>query len=252
MRQYIYIILQRLIPALVLASLLLPSCSSPGPYRTLQGAIWGTVYHISYRSPHDLADSVRAVFARVEMSLSPFAPASLISRINSGDSVARADSLLRCVFAASRRVSSHSGGAFDPTLAPLVNLWGFGYRDTGIEPSQRAIDSLLATVGILGCSILPDGTISKVHPDTEFNFSAITKGYGCDLVADMLRRNGVEDYMVEIGGEIALGGLNPKGEKWHIMIDAPIECDTAVVHSRMALIEITDCGVATSGNYRNS
>lgn len=106
-------------------------------------------------------------------------------------------------------------------------------------------------IGISDCYLDSAGHLIKKSPLTEFNFSAITKGYGCDLVGEMLRRNGCTDYMVEIGGEIALSGKNKRGDKWHIMIDSPIDNDTAIVHERMTIIEISDAGVATSGNYRN-
>lgn len=106
-------------------------------------------------------------------------------------------------------------------------------------------------MGIGRCRLQGDRII-KAKPGTEFNFSAITKGYGADLVGEMLRRNGCDDYMVEIGGEMALSGVNSRGEPWHVMIDAPCDADTAhVLHERLAIIHVTDCGVATSGNYRN-
>lgn len=221
-----------------------------GDYRRLQGGVWNTTYNITYRSPVDLSDSVVAVMKQVEMSLSPFNDSSLISRINRGE-ICATDSLLRRIFLASQEVSRNSGGRFDPTVAPLINLWGFGYRKSGVEPTPEMIDSVMSTVGILDCRIDSVGYIVRKTPQTEFNFSAITKGYGCDLVGEMLRRNGCSDFMVEIGGEIALSGRNPRGEEWHIMVDAPVENDTAVVHSRMAVMAITDRGVATSGNYRN-
>lgn len=220
-------------------------------YRTVQGGIWNTLYNITYNSPRDLSDSILSVMKQVEMSLSPFCESSLISKINRCDTAVVVDSLLRRIFLASTEVNRISSGAFDPTVAPLVNLWGFGYKTTGEEPSPEAIDSILPYVGIGDCHIDASGHIVKKSPMTEFNFSAITKGYGCDLIAEMLRRNGCEDYLVEIGGEIAAAGRNSRGEKWHIMIDAPLSNDTAVVHERMAVIEITDAGVATSGNYRN-
>ena len=241
-----------LIPLLILPLVLnLVGCKGAGgSYRSIQGGVWNTTYNISYRVDRDLRDSVIAVMRQVELSLSPFCDSSLISRINRGEEV-RTDSLLRRIFSASLRVNSQSGGAFDPTVAPLVNLWGFGYRNSGVEPSQEMIDSIMPLVGIAGCRIDDEGLIVKKSPQTEFNFSAITKGYGCDLVGEMLRRNGCEDYMVEIGGEIALAGKNPRGEKWHIMVDSPIENDTAIVHERMTVIELSDAGIATSGNYRN-
>lgn len=239
-----------LLPLLILLPVLIASCARPKTFRTAEGGVWNTTYHITYRADRDLHDSVVAVMKSVEMSLSPFADGSLISRINRGED-APTDSLLRRVFLASQKVYRDSRGAFDPTVAPLVNLWGFGYRNSGIEPSQATIDSLLPFVGIDGCSLTPEGHIIKKARGTEFNFSAITKGYGCDLVAEMLRRNGCEDYLVEIGGEIALSGTSPKGRPWRVMVDAPIDCDTAIVHERMAVIELSEGGVATSGNYRN-
>ncbi len=233
-----------------IAGLVMIGCSGTKSYRTAEGGVWNTVYRITYNSDRDLRDSILAVMKQVEMSLSPFAEGSLISRINAGEDVA-ADSLIIRVFTASQEVNRVSGGMFDPTVAPLINLWGFGYRETGVEPSQEVIDSLLPLVGIASCSIGEDRKVIRHAEGTEFNFSAITKGYGCDLVGEMLRRNGVSDYMVEIGGEIAAAGVSPRGKAWRVMVDAPIETDTAVVHERLAVIEITDCGVATSGNYRN-
>lgn len=228
----------------------LSSCSHQAKFRKISGSAWHTAYNITYRSERNLDDSVTSTLRRVELSLSPFEPLSLISAVNRGDNVT-ADSLLRKVMEASREVSANSGGAFDPTVAPLVNLWGFGWTGDGggTAPATEAIDSVLAMVGIDKCGIDDNGFVVKKHPATQFNFSAITKGLGCDEVAAMLRRNGCSDYMVEIGGEIAVGGTNPRGEAWHIMIDAP--CDTAVMHSRLTVIELSSGGIATSGNYRN-
>lgn len=225
-------------------------CSDSVRYRSVEGGVWNTTYHVTYRSDCDMQDSILWVMRQVERSLSPFDSSSLVSAVNRGDSV-RVDSLLSRIFIVSQEVNLMSGGAFDPTLAPLVNLWGYGYRSSGVEPTQQAVDSLMMFVGIRDCGITPDGYIRKKHPATEFNFSAITKGYGCDLVGEMLRRNGCEDYMVEIGGEIALSGMSPRGKEWRVMVDAPVYCDTAVVHERMAVVALTGCGVATSGNYRN-
>ncbi|MDE6395593.1 MAG: FAD:protein FMN transferase, partial [Duncaniella sp.] len=235
----------------LLAVAFLTACTPPARYRTAEGAVWNTTYHVTYRSSCDLHDSIIAVMKQVEQSLSPFAESSLISAVNRGDTAVRADSLLTRIFNASLSVNRVSHGAFDPTVAPLVNLWGYGYRTTGVEPTQHAVDSLLASVGIGECRIETDGRVVKKTPATEFNFSAITKGYGCDLVGEMLARNGCEDYMVEIGGEIVLAGRSPRGREWRIMVDAPIDCDTAIVHERMAVVELTGVGVATSGNYRN-
>lgn len=235
--------------AVVMATL--AACGSRGEYRSVEGGVWNTVYHITYCGDRDLSDSIVTVMKRVEMSLSPFNDSSIVSRVNRGENP-RVDSLFIKVMEGSRLVNRLSGGAFDPTVAPVVNLWGFGYRNSGVEPDQAMIDSVLKSVGIADCSIDSEGYVVRKTSATEFNFSAITKGFGCDEVGAMFRRNGVTDYMVEIGGEIALAGNSPRGAMWRIMVDAPIESDTAVVHDRMAVIAPEGFGgVATSGNYRN-
>lgn len=225
------------------------SCNGPKVYNSCEGSVWATSYHITYRSSRVLDDSIIEVMRRVEMSLSPFADSSLVSRINRNET-AETDSLFRRIFIASQQVNRLSGGCYDPTVAPLVNLWGFGYKKAVVEPRQEQIDSALRLVGIGRCTLEGD-RLKKLDPSTEFDFSSITKGYACDLIGEMLRRNGCSDYLVEIGGEVAVSGKNPQGEKWRIMIDAPVENDTAVVHKRLSVIAVTDCGVATSGNYRN-
>lgn len=235
-------------------ALVVTACGGRKEWRTNSGAVWNTLYNISYESERDMSDSIQAMFRQVENSLSPFNDHSLISRINRGetDSV---DRLLTHVFDISQKVASQTGGRFDPTVSPIVNLWKFGYTgkvdaDSVWEPSQAEIDSVMGSVGILSCSI-SDGRIIKKSPQTEFNFSAVTKGYACDLIADMLRRNGVENLIVEIGGEIAVGGKSPSGGLWRVQIDRPVFNDSIIVHETDRVIEVTDCGIATSGNYRN-
>lgn len=246
MRKYLYLF--------TIISLLV-SCNQPASYRSSHGGVWNTTFNIVYRSDRNLDDSIRAVMKQVEMSLSPFNDSSLISRINKGQPVI-ADTLLRRVFSMSRFINRLSDGAFDPTVSPLINLWGFGWEKSSHTPTNAEIDSALALVGIDSCRLMPDGTISGKRPGTQFNFSAITKGFGVDLIGEMFVRNNVTDYLIEIGGEISVRGTNPKGQYWRIMIDAPIDNDTAIVHSRMTVItpQSTDrstVGVATSGNYRN-
>lgn len=233
----------------VLAAAALWGCGSK-EYRQASGAKWGTVYHVTYEADRDLGDSIVAEMSRVESSLSPFDDNSIISAINRGECV-EIDTLIVNVFQCSQKVNKASGGMFDPTVGPLVELWGFG-TDKSVDrsPSQDDIDAALATVGIDRCRIA-DGHIVKGAEGTQFNFSAITKGYGADLVGEMLKRNGVENYMVEIGGEIALRGHNPKGKPWRIQVDAPIADNSGATSERMTVVEITDCGIATSGNYRN-
>lgn len=238
---------------MALATMMLASCGQS--WRVAEGGAWNTVYHITYRCDRDMQDSITEILNHVDASLSPFNPASTVASINTGHNPV-ADSLLQHVIRASLVVHQLSGGYFDPTVAPLINLYGFG-PDGPVNhaPAEAQVDSALALVGMGGCTIRADGTVAKKHPGTQFNFSAIAKGYGCDLVADMLERNGCRDYMVEIGGEIAMSGENPRGEQWRIQVDAPVESDT-VTHQELMVIEPQTVegqrvGVATSGNYRN-
>lgn len=233
----------------LLLSGIMSGCYTRDTYRKCEGVIWATTFHVTYSSDRMLDDSILEVMHLVENSLSPFDENSLVTNINL-NRTKLTDTLFRRIFNASIQVNNISGGAFDPTVAPLVNLWGFGYKESGIEPQKQSIDSALRFVGLTGCR-LEGNTIVKADSHTEFDFSAITKGYGCDLIGEMLQRNGCHNYIVEIGGEVVARGKNMYGEPWRIMIDAPVENDSAIVHKRMAVIDITDCGVATSGNYRN-
>ena len=117
-------------------------------------------------------------------------------------------------------------------------------------PTDSQIDSMLQFVGITKTRL--DGNrLIKQDQRTSFNFSAIAKGYGCDEIGRMLERNGVTDYLVEVGGEIVARGNNPQGEKWHVSIDKPIISDGEIHHESAEIITITNRAIATSGNYRN-
>jgi len=245
-----------ILPLISAFFLIFASCSDN--FITNDGFCWGTSYHIVYNSGSDLSDSIKTEIERIDASLSMFNPESLISAVNDSrsDSV---DALFADVFRLSQRVNILSGGVFDPTVGPLVDLWGFGRRrdKTAGEPDSAEIAVALTAVGISDCRLCGDGRrVIKKSPATAFDFSAVAKGYGVDCVAAMLRRNGVRDYMVEIGGEIALLGRNPRGGRWRIQIDAPVASDSngAPLHNRYTVLELGPeaTAVAGSGNYRNS
>ncbi|MEG0560354.1 MAG: FAD:protein FMN transferase [Muribaculaceae bacterium] len=212
------------------------------------GVVWTTEYNIKYMCDRDLGDSIIKVFNALDVSISPFNSNSIISKIND-NKLNKVDEYFIRLYKASKAINKESEGAFDPTVSPLVNAWGFGYK-SGNMPDSSAVDSMRKFVGINKTSLKGD-IITKEDSRTSFNFSAIAKGMASDEVGRMLERNGVKNYMVEIGGEIALRGINDRGSKWHISVDMPAESHDSVIHNSALLISLSDCGVATSGNYRN-
>jgi len=236
----------RLIILISFVAIGLYSCSDT-EYKRAEGGVWGTTYRIVYNSDKDLSDSIITEMRMVELSLSMFDKSSRISQINARRTNV-VDPYFKSVLQTSFRVNVASKGAFDPTVAPLVDLWGFGRegRDTQIPDSQQVAEALskvgLNKVRLKGDSIyMPDGM--------ELDFSAIAKGFGVDCVAAMFRRNGCKDYMVEIGGEVSVSGVNTYGEDWRIMIESP---QGDMPDENACVLQITDCAVATSGNYRNN
>lgn len=233
--------------ALILPAFCFQACDA-GSYVREDGMVWNTTYHITFKGNPVLRDSVLVVLNDVGKSLNVFDSASLVSRVNSADSM-KVDSRFIKVYNASRLINSASEGMFDPTLSPLITAWGFGPGHK-LTADTIAIDSILNYVGI-GKTRLEGDKIIKDDPRIQFNFSAVAKGYGCDEVAAMFTRNGVTDYLVEIGGEIAVCGKNPGGGLWSVSIDRPIQTDSTVNHDACGVIHLTNAGIATSGNYRN-
>lgn len=223
------------------------SCSKNENYVKAEGIIWNTAYHITYKGPDNLKDSILPLLNQVGKSLSVFDKTSLVTKLNNGTDV-KADYHLIKVYDESLRINRLSNGLFDPTVSPLIDAWGFGIGHT---PNQDtiAIDSVMQFIGI--SKTYRNGSfIIKKDPRIKFNFSAIAKGYGCDAVGEMFKRNGVSDFMVEIGGEISLSGKSPSGNDWVIAIDAPIE-DKNPGEETALILSISDVAIATSGNYRN-
>lgn len=233
------------LPLISVLFLIFASCSQK--YFTTDGRAWATTYHIVYSSPADLSDSITKEIDAIDNELSLFNPSSELSAVNDGitDSIGRR---FAEVFALGKYVWSISGGVYDPTVGPIAELWGFG-RSEGLTPTDSAIAVALTAVGMGDCHV--DGNrIIKKTPDTRFDFSSIAKGYGIDCIADMFERNGVEDYMIEIGGEVLARGVNPKGRAWHIQIDSP---EGGMAHKALGIKALGPdrTALASSGNYRN-
>lgn len=218
------------------------------PFRHNEGMIFGTTYHITYQCDSDLHEDIRNEMEKVNASLSPFNPRSIISAVNRNED-ALPDSMFTEVFVLAERISEATDGAFDITIAPLVNAWGFGFEHNDRITPDR-VDSLLAFVGYRNVS-MEDGRIVKRDPRTILDCSAIAKGYGCDVVARLLARRGVRNYMVEIGGEIVAHGQSPRRKPWQIGINQPVEDSLNINGKLETILNATDIAMATSGNYRN-
>ena len=218
------------------------------PYKSNSGKIFGTYYNIIYQSDKELHDAIKATLAQVDGSLSTFNKQSVISAINNNKDITP-DEMFTRVFTLAQDISQKTDGAFDITVAPLVNAWGFGFKN-GLPTDSAAIDSLRQYVGYATVA-LQNGKIAKQHPQTLLDCSAIAKGFGCDMVARTLEKAGVANYMVEIGGEIVAKGQNDKGKSWAVGINKPIDDRTGQNHSLQEIVRISGKSMATSGNYRN-
>jgi thiamine biosynthesis lipoprotein len=190
-----------------------------------------------------------AELERFEQSLNPFREDAIITKINRNEPV-KLDTFFRNVFDRSQEISRKTGGKFDITVSPLVNAWGFGFANMD-SVTPEIIDSLKQFVGYEKITIDAEGNIVKSDPRITLNTSAIAKGYACDIVGDLLERHGIENYMVEIGGEITARGVNDKGECWRIGVEKPIDDSSGMQHELQTILSICDKALATSGNYRN-
>lgn len=215
--------------------------------RTVTGPIYGTSYTISYEHSEPLDSLILFELKRVDASLSMFNPQSLVSRINKNQ-INTADSLFIEVFRLSQSVSQATNGAYDVTVAPLVNLWGFGFKNEE-SVTQKSIDSLRQVVGYNKVH-LTGNVLVKADSRMMLDFSSVAKGYGVDRVAHLLDCLGVKNYMIEVGGEVRVAGCHPEGRPWRIAISKPEENAEKGEKSIQGTLELHAGAMATSGNYR--
>lgn len=218
-------------------------------YQHDEGFIFGTIYHITYHSDTNLKKEIEAELKKVDQSLSPFNKTSVISKVNRNENPV-IDPMFKEVFLLAENISNETHGAFDITVAPLVNEWGFGFKK-GVEPTRQVIDSLKYIVGYQKVKLTPKNYVQKQDPRIMLDCSAIAKGYGCDVVARLLRKNGINDYMIEIGGEIVTYGNSEKRVPWRIGVNKPTDDSLNTSQELQTILNVTDIAMATSGNYRN-
>lgn len=263
------------LPMLILAWICLffaPACQKAPTYGYIQGQTMGTSYHIRYKIPQDaqgnpidaqtIQTKIDQRLLQINQSMSTYQDDSTISQFNQSpaNTPITLDADFSKVLADSKTIYQQSGGAFNPTVLPLVEAWGFGSKMT-VEhlqnpPSQDTIAHAQTLVDF--SAIIQNGNqIHKQKDGISLDFSAIAKGYGVDAIATLLKQEyQIQNYMVEIGGEIATLGKNDKNKAWQIAIDAPILNSQTQQRQTLTTIkqpnEQNGMHLATSGNYRNT
>lgn len=218
------------------------------PYRSSSNFIFGTTYHVTYQCDSDLTKSIETELRKVDNSLSPFNEKSVITAVNQNRDVTL-DTMFLDVYQMAMAISKDTEGAFDITVAPLVNAWGFGFKN-GTQPTSIEVDSLMQIVGYEKLSLV-SGHVKKQDPRMMLDCSAIAKGYGSDVIARLLRGKGVNNFMIEIGGEVVTSGLNPQRLPWKIGVTKPTDDPLNESQELQTILNVTDRAMATSGNYRN-
>lgn len=215
----------------------------------LSGNTMGTTFRVVYLDPNeqDFQQSVDSLLLVFNQSLSTYIPDSEISKFNQGDSLVFSLPFFYPVLESSRQIYDLTQGAFDPTVGPLVNLWGFGPGGPQLKDSVN-INAILPLVGFDQIEF-DERVVKKQRSGMYLDFSAIAKGYGVDVVAQFLQKKGIENLLVEIGGELVARGVNEKGELWKVGVNKPEELGRS--DELYSIIALDNKGMATSGNYRN-
>ena len=228
--------------------LLLASCDKQPQKVVLQGLAQGSYYAITYYDVEgrNFQPEVDSIFHAVDMSVNLWVDSSVICKVNRNEDVIL-DNIFIDNFNIAQQAAELSGGCFDPTIAPLVEAWGFSAKE-GVEVTPEMIDSLKSLVDYHNVRI-EDGKVLKAHPAMKLDFNAIAQGYTSDMIGAFLESKGVTSYIVDVGGEIMARGCKPDGKPWVVGIEKPAaDWDSErVIQQR---VELSDKGIVTSGSYR--
>ena len=233
---------------LIVGTILIIRQQHATPYQKNTGLIFGTTYSVIYQYDEDLQDEIEKELRKVDDEFSMFNSQSVVAQINRGEKPKLSDNF-KDVFKLARQVSDDTHGAFDITVAPLVNAWGFGFKHEQM-PTKQQVDSLMQLIGMQYVE-LKDDIITMKKKGMMLDFSAIAKGYGVDVIAHLLEHHDIKNFMVEIGGEITTSGINPERVPWKIGVNKPNEDALNESHELQTILNVTDKSMATSGNYRN-
>jgi FAD:protein FMN transferase len=214
-----------------------------------EGEAQGTAYHITYYDSlaRDLQEDIDQILSDFDQSVSTYQPNSIISRINRNDSGVVVDTYFTACFLKAKEIWKMTHGAFDPTVYPLVNAWGFGPGKKQQIEKQR-IDSILEFVGMEKIQLVGN-RIVKTDPRVSLDFNAFAQGYSVDVVSRFLEKNQISSYIVEIGGEIYAKGKQPDGSSWLVGVEKPID-NKENNNPLLVGVKLENRGIATSGDYR--
>lgn len=234
--------------------ILMVSCNQPAKksvdYIRNEGETQGTYYSVVYLQPEgkDLQSLIEQKLKEFDASLSTYNPNSVISKINRNADSVITDIYFDEMYNQAYMISELSHGAFDITVGPLVRAWGFGFDGQSRDKSPR-LDTILPHIGYHKIK-LENHKLIKNDPKIILDAGAIAQGQSSDVIGALLEANGCENYMVEIGGEVFCKGLNPKGKKWKIGVDKPIDDPADENKELQTIVGISGVGLSTSGNYR--
>ena len=219
-------------------------------YQKISGETQGTTYHITYNYDKFLKPQVDSILRVIKYTASTFDPNSIISKVNRNEPIKVNQHFIN-IFNEAMRISEASGGAFDITVGPLVDAYGFGPTKRLNHLTRKQIDSILQFVGFHKVKIV-NGFVVKQDPRIQLDMNALAQGYTVDVIADYFDSLGIKDYLVEVGGELLAKGKNELGEAWRVGIDKPIENSTEANREIQLVIGLKGRkkAIATSGNYR--
>lgn len=236
---------------IVLLFVLFSCGNKPQPKQVMTewaGEAQGTTYHVKFLSPEGRISkaSFDSILNDFDMMASLYNDSSIVGRLNRGEDVELPEQFIS-MFNASMKVSEATDGYFDITVGDLVDAWGF-YKKQGLEPDSACVDSIKQYIGYQNVSIQNKKLVRK-FPQTRLDFNAIAQGYSVDIVCDFFEQNGINNYLVEIGGEVRVAGKKDDGSPWVVGIERPAATEDAPqeVFRKLA---VTDISIATSGNSR--
>jgi thiamine biosynthesis lipoprotein len=238
--------LKRILLLFLIVSAIAEAAQKP---RVLKGYAQGSTFQITYygKPKKPIDQSILNLLSQIDSSVSTYQANSIISKINAGQHGIKTDTIFRACFRKAKAIWSSSNGAFDPTVMPLVNAWGFGQKKTS-KPNKGYIDSLMPSIGFNLIALNAD-TIVKHHPNVSLDFNAFAQGYSVDLVANLLKQAGLKHFVVEIGGEVYANGHKPKKEQWQLGIEQPIDNPNGI-NPNLQTVYLQNQAISSSGNYR--